>query len=122
MFTGGISGITFFLISATSPILFYSFFYGKCCIYIVIKDIMLGNVWAQKNRRILSLSEKKKLVSHMVFVCFCNFFLGMHGTQVNNQCTLRYVHLTHLCRVDSSTSTLWTGPFPFEGVVDYLLL
>ena len=24
--------------------------------------------------------------------------------------------LTHLCRMDSSISVLWTGPFPTEGV------
>ena len=30
--------------------------------------------------------------------------------------------LTHLCRVDSSTITLWTGPFPAEGVSGLLLL
>ena len=25
-------------------------------------------------------------------------------------------YLTHLCRVDSATLTLWPGPFPIEGV------
>ena len=30
--------------------------------------------------------------------------------------------LTHLYGVDSSTSTLLTGPFPVEGVSDYFLL
>ena len=30
--------------------------------------------------------------------------------------------LTHLCRVDSATSTLWTGPVPTEGVSVYFLL
>ena len=58
----------------------------------------------------------------MAFVCFCNFFLAIHDIHVNNLCTLRYVHLTHLCRVDSSTSTLWTDPLPVEGVVDSFLL
>ena len=28
---------------------------------------------------------------------------------------------THLCQVDSSTSTLWTGPFPIEWVSILLL-
>ena len=31
--------------------------------------------------------------------------------------------LTHLCRIDSSTSTLWTGLFPIQGcLVSFLLL
>ena len=29
---------------------------------------------------------------------------------------------THLCRVDSSISTIWTGPFSIEGLYCYLLL
>ena len=33
-----------------------------------------------------------------------------------------YVSLTHLCRVDSSTSTFWTSPFPKEGVSGYFFL
>ena len=30
--------------------------------------------------------------------------------------------LTHLCRVDSSTLTLWTGPFPVKGLSGKFLL
>ena len=30
--------------------------------------------------------------------------------------------LTHLCQVDPLTSTLWTGPFPIEGVSGLFLL
>ena len=30
--------------------------------------------------------------------------------------------LTHLCQMDSSTLTLWTGPFPTEGVSGQFLL
>ena len=30
--------------------------------------------------------------------------------------------LTHLCRVDSSILTLWTGPFPVKGVSGKFLL
>ena len=30
--------------------------------------------------------------------------------------------LNHLCRVDYSTLTLWTGPFPIEEVVSYLFI
>ena len=33
-------------------------------------------------------------------------------TELNNERS----GLTHLCRVDSSTITLWTGPFPIEGI------
>ena len=32
------------------------------------------------------------------------------------------ISLTHLCRVDPSTSRLWTGPFSIEGVSGYPLL
>ena len=32
------------------------------------------------------------------------------------------LHLTHLCRDDSATSTFWTGPFPIERVSGYFLL
>ena len=31
------------------------------------------------------------------------------------------IELTHLCRVESSRSSLWTGPFPTEGVSGKLL-
>ena len=30
--------------------------------------------------------------------------------------------LTHLCRVDSSTLTLWPGPFPVKGVSGWFVL
>ena len=33
---------------------------------------------------------------------------------------LKTAYLTHLCRVDSSTLTLWTGAFPIKGM--FLLL
>ena len=30
--------------------------------------------------------------------------------------------LTHLCRMNSSTSTLWTGPFQAKGMSGYYFL
>ena len=38
-------------------------------------------------------------------------------------CTHPLPFLTHLCLVESSTSSLWTGPIPIEGgLVRFLLL
>ena len=36
--------------------------------------------------------------------------------------SIRNIFLTHLCRMESSTLTLWTGPFPTERVSGYFLL
>ena len=36
--------------------------------------------------------------------------------------SIRNIFLTNLCRMESSTLPLWTGPFPTERVSGYFLL
>ena len=57
--------------------------------------------------------------------CFAIFYRGDNhkGCLLNRIWQTKGISclLTHLCRVDSFTSTLWIGPFPVEGVSGFFL-